>query len=147
MNNDGNGMTQAQYDNARAKLSDKDFETWLNGGVEVKRTVAKPNAPDPVRPPVAELVPVNPGILDPGKLVDPVKEATPRKVLSNLTINSPQANTRPNTTNSTPARRSDPDPRDQQKSVCKPRPEDNTPKGSGGGGFKREFIPWCDRKR
>jgi hypothetical protein len=26
---------------------------------------------------------------------------------------------------------------------CKPRPEDNSPRKGGGGGPKRDFIPWC----
>lgn len=30
------------------------------------------------------------------------------------------------------------------RSVCKPRPTDNRPKGGGGG---KSFVPWCDRKR
>lgn len=31
------------------------------------------------------------------------------------------------------------------RSVCKERPTDTRP--SGGGGGKKAFVPWCDRKR
>lgn len=30
------------------------------------------------------------------------------------------------------------------RSVCKPRPTDNRPRGGGAG---KTFVPWCDRKR
>lgn len=32
---------------------------------------------------------------------------------------------------------------DKDKITCKPRPKDNRPKGGGGGGKAKRFVPWC----
>lgn len=60
------------------------------------------------------------------KAVTVVTRATPQKAAGKV--------------NSTNTVSSAPKPRD--KMTCKPRPENNKPKG-GGGGSMRRFIPWC----
>lgn len=36
-----------------------------------------------------------------------------------------------------------PEVRKLDRPVCKPRPADNAPKGGGGSGRPRRFVPWC----
>ena len=36
-----------------------------------------------------------------------------------------------------------PNPELLRENTCKPRPDDTAPKGAGGGGKPRRFVPWC----
>lgn len=76
--------------------------------------------PDPAKP-------------DPAAPSDPARRTSTG---SRLTLDpSPPART---------SQRSVPDPRDDKRQVCKPRPSSNKPTtGGGGGGPRKKFVPWC----
>lgn len=103
--------------------------------------------------PSVSQAPGSPDAAAPGKVPDPVRVASRRA--SALRLDPARLVTKQNPApdperknvgrvqQPRPQQRSDDKPREDKR--CKPRPESNkpNPKGSGGGGSFRRFVPWC----
>lgn len=77
---------------------------------------------------------------------DPVKKKISNSTLRLSPVASPRANSprQSGRTNSSPRTSKTSSPETAREALhCKKRPTDNTPKGGGGGGSFRRFIPWC----
>lgn len=107
------------------------------GEVTGYRSIVATPPTTPLLPPV--VFPPRPGVVDPAgrQSVRVLRRSGP-------TLSIPRANSLSYAQSPDKAR--DASSREERPDVrCKPRPKDNTPKGRGGLGKPRRFIPWCDR--